>query len=175
MRVIGFDPSNTGAAFAVLDVAGGSRVFVGRGDVEAWAVGKLLRDMNKPDLIAIERPHGVNMHPRPQASMRELHQMIAMARSVGTALMGASYVVGRISGVAEEMMIRTIELSASRWRGMLGVARRTKDTSQDDLIRDAVQSLISDWPKKSNSHVRDAAGVGLVAAWMMAADGRAIR
>src|SRR5208337_722620 len=94
MRVVGFDPSTDGAAFAVLDVADGDRTFLGLGTVEAGAIGRLLSDMTRPDLIVIERPDGVNMHPKPGASMRELHQMIAMARSVGGALMGVSYVVG---------------------------------------------------------------------------------
>ena len=161
MIIMGIDPSTDGASYAVLDMRNGARKFRSCGEVQD--LNTLLNVDPDVDHVAIERPSGVHLHLAPSAPYDEAQKVIMRARSMGLALMRASYVAGYVRAMFHGFSVRVVEVSPDQWRTALGVSRRTEGT--DARVKSAIESLITNWPKRSNTHVRDAAGVALAAAW----------
>jgi hypothetical protein len=191
MNVFGIDPSTDGAAFALLKVGRltGQRDFIENGELTLDELDARLvkyagdqqdaraRGLTTFDcIVAVERPSGIHIHPPkpgPAAMMlRDYATKLMMARSSGTALMNASYVAGGIVRLGKHLGLRVVELAPQQWRTAIGASRSTKGTDQDAMVRDAIQTLIAGWPKRSNNHVRDAAGVALAAWWQVNAERR---
>lgn len=192
MIVIGIDPSNLGAAWAVLDCGGASgvRQYLDKGQGTLEDVCTLIakhagdardlaaRCMGGPLLVAVERPPAqLNIHARPgfnpAEQIKNLQQALYTARAKASALIDTAYMAGAISACARAAACRVVEMRPETWRAAIGAARKTKGTDQDALVKAAVRSLITGWPKRSNDHVRDAAGVGLAAYWQVRAERRA--
>lgn len=168
MICLGVDPSTSGCAYAMLDVTGGDRRFLACGELEDIAALDEVVFRHRPELLAVECPLGLNVHPRPFASADELQKAIMMLRSMGAALMRASRVVGYVSCLARQRGVPCLELAPAKWRGIIGANGK----EQDAAVKEAIQMLIAGWPKRSNCHVRDAAGTALAAAWTMAKERR---
>jgi hypothetical protein len=193
MIVIGFDPSVSGAAFAVLEVGrtSGARNFLEKGELTLDEIAARLvqysaeqRDgrakgvASSDCIVAVERPSGIHIHPPKAAPLpvlvKEYATKLMIARSSGTALMNASYVAGAITTLAKHLGLRSVELAPQQWRTAISASRTTKGTDQDAMVKDAVQTLITGWPKVSNVDARDAAGVALAAWWQVNAERRRV-
>lgn len=88
---------------------------------------------------------------------------------VVSGLVASSAIAGGIAWLAHELGIRCVEISASRWRGMI-VGR---PNATDAMVKVAIMRLIPSFPSRSNCHERDAAGCGLAAAWSLGGERRA--
>lgn len=156
-RVLGLDPSTTGAHAVVLDVDEGALVTVAGGfsfvdafDTVDSALGLLAYRF---DLVVIERPAGF---------------VYAAARAA--ALIDTAYQAGRFACMAQKMVPAdaVVELPAQAWRAALLGRPRVRGqfagTAGDAAVKNAVLALVKDWPKTSNAHARDAAGVAIVGA-----------
>ncbi|HEY1956716.1 MAG TPA: hypothetical protein VGH28_13945 [Polyangiaceae bacterium] len=131
-------------------------------------------------VVGIERPPPqLNVHVMPGRikvkGIVEAHkEALWAARAKAGSLIDASYVAGALAWMARELGARVVELTPDAWRAALNVRRTTKGTDQGAMIKDAIVAMISGWPKVSNEHVRDGAGVALAAYWQVRAERKAV-
>lgn len=193
--IVGFDPSTERrSAWAILDCGGehGVRKYVAKGESTLEEIAamllKLKTDGTYDDVMVARHESGLVVGvecPRPQLNVHVLPHRIAVlgplkahqetlwqARAKAGSLIGTSYVAGAIAWMARGLGARVVELTPDQWRGALETSRKTKGTDQNALVKEAIQTLITGWPKVSNEHVRDAAGCGLAAYWQVRAERR---
>jgi hypothetical protein len=101
----------------------------------------------------------------PTGSMRATRKA---ARSIGTATQGTAHAAGLFAGIAEAFGLAVVEIPAGVWRQRLcgrgeGGGKRWGSTATDAVVKRAIETYVIGWPKVSNAHARDAAGVGVVA------------
>lgn len=191
MIVFGIDPStNRTAAWARLTcgATSGVREYEDKGEntlEEIRAMLLVAAEAAKNGavdgiVVGVERPPPqLNVHVMPgriQAKgIVEAHkEALWAARAKAGSLIDASYVAGAIAWMARELGARVVELTPDAWRAALNVRRSTRGVKQDDMVKDAIEAMISGWPKRSNVDTRDAAGVGLAAYWQVRAERRAV-
>lgn len=160
LLVLGLDPGPDENGWALVESIrrGGHPAFVAGGKVmsEGPALRWVLRRAEQqaamdrracPDLVvAIERPHWHGV-ARDEAAQR----------AIGACLIETNYVVGRIAEMAEARGLAVLEIAAPVWRKrVLG-----KATADDAAIAQALPLVVSNLPKRSNAHVRDACGVAV--------------
>jgi Holliday junction resolvasome RuvABC endonuclease subunit len=151
--VVGFDPSTEGTAWAMLDIQPKSRKYLdcGRARDDEAIVDFFDRFVGygfPTILVAVETPgHALHIH----------HEGIPAARARASCLIATARVAGFISGRASARGLLVYEVTPERWRSLvIGLP-----SPQDVAIKAAITRLVVEWPAKSNSHVRDAAGVAL--------------
>jgi Holliday junction resolvasome RuvABC endonuclease subunit len=149
--VLGVDPGPTSHGWALVHVTGldGGR-FVICGECKDQPAENILRLVKTPSgLLAIEVP------------ARFLPSNGTHYPAVAGALMGTTYQAGRLASIAEDRGLASVEMTAADWRREVC----GKGAAKDGQVAEAVGRLVSGWPKRSNAHVRDAAGVALAAGW----------
>lgn len=182
-RVIGIDPSNIGAAWAVLDCGGesGVRNYVDKGEGTLEDVCMRI-GMEKPEhvdvVVGIERPPAqLNVHVYPNrvaalGPIKARDEALWAARAKAGSLIDTAYMAGSIGQFAKSIMCRVVELRPDTWRTALNTSSRKKGTDQDDLVREAIATLVRGWPARSNVDTRDACGVALAAYWHVRSERR---
>lgn len=141
MRVLGVDPGAT-VGLALLEVRGGVAWWCGDDSTRDALASDLVRD--ELDLVVIEK---VGM----------VFASEGFSPWIATTLMRADRVAERIKVHFEQRRIPIREVAASTWRKhVIG-----KGNAGDALIRDTIELVVRDWPKRSSVHVRDAAGCAL--------------
>jgi Holliday junction resolvasome RuvABC endonuclease subunit len=146
--VLGFDPGPTSTGWALIRPIFERRErprFLQGGSVPSTLedLAGILRSLS-PEAVAVEAPEGyVHEHER------------------GAQLIETSRVAGEIIGVCHALRIPCSRMSASHVRARL--CRRP--SANDRTVKTALTVFMCDLPKKSNSHVRDAAAVALVSSW----------
>lgn len=146
--VIGVDPGPKKCGWAVIwyeRSAASTARYVTGGMVESHvnAFATTLFGANANAVVAVETPSGyVHEHAR------------------GAQLLATARVAGELVGVAKANGRHVIELSPETWRRAL----TGKTTASDATIKRAVGFHVTEMPKRSNSHTRDAIGVAIVGA-----------
>jgi Holliday junction resolvasome RuvABC endonuclease subunit len=154
---LSWDPGPTRSAFAIVsEGARGMSVFVNAGLLKSddhYAIqAKLAEAAHAGAIVAVEIPTA--LHPRAGASVANL-----LARS--KQLLATSRVAATIAADARGMGLKVIELPASKWRHAI----TRKSNASDAVIKRAVTMYCAGLPARSNAHVRDAIGLGLVTLW----------
>lgn len=163
MRVLALDPGPASSGFAILDSIEGDRTRCARvdhGEVDSdvakligWASLWVVARCNGPrvDAIAIELPDGI--HTRD----------VKAARSIGSATQKSARVGGYLAGFAQSLAIPLFEIERNAWaRRLCGPGPRGGSAS-NGAVEAAVLRHVVGWPKRSNTHHRDAAGLGVIA------------
>lgn len=179
MRSLGFDPG-AHLGWCLLDMAGRPRFLAGdRAEVghqeERFRHGKVqmvrrisdedlaraLRDVQQiisdaaPDVVGIERI--LDVHP---TARHEARTGQSIGTAIGTGLVNAQGIALMIYTVARLRGIRVITVEEARWRhDICGADRPPRGMSADTWISRIIPARIDRWPRSSNPHVRDAAGV----------------
>jgi len=119
-----------------------SIAFVELGMADTPTLGGLERTYT---FAALERPAGFAYKP-----------------AIVCALLKTAYEAGCVCGQLQARGVPVVPLCAADWRrDVCGNGSAT-----DAVIKDAVTRLVRGWPKRSNAHHRDAAGVALAAGWL---------
>lgn len=150
--VLGVDPGPTTHAWSlvrVIDLQRGEFLACGKleGKAELLARPAFLQGAT---VVAIESPSQFI----PQGAR-------GFIPAVASALFGTTRQVGRLASIAEDRGLEVVEMTATDWRREVC----GKGASKDDAVAADIARLIPNWPKRSNAHVRDAAGVALAAGW----------
>ena len=159
-RYVGFDPSTEGTAYAFIWTHDGRRNF--------HECGALMSDDSIKTYIARLTPDVVVCIERPAAALHIHDEGRAAARAKASHLIMTARVAGFIAGVALYRGLQVIELAPERWRSIVVGSPHPQDSD----VKRAVRVLVPTWPEKSNSHVRDAAGVALGASLLGSVMGR---
>jgi Holliday junction resolvasome RuvABC endonuclease subunit len=150
MMVLGIDPGPTRNGWALLDfTVRMSPVWFEAGVVDD--VGELLLDLvehgyyDRIKVVAVEQA-------------RALWKPEANVQAIGTAWAG-----GRALGFAEGLGLEVVALGVNEWRQAF-VGHSQRGDNIDAKVENALRALVRHVPKRTNVHVRDAAGVACVAA-----------
>lgn len=147
LYVLGVDPgATTGLALIRLDNAGATWLGDESTRRDPGASSLMADHLELLDLVAIE-------------SVRSVYPRARFAAHMATCIARASRVAGEIAGAARAHGIEVVDVTAEEWRKALCSSRQATDAMVSTVIR----SRVSDWPTRSNAHVRDAAGVALFA------------
>lgn len=144
--VLAFDPGTKKSGWCLLERVGRRIAFRGCGEVASGRVEveAFIGAWPTVHLVAVETPDGyVHEHQR------------------GAHLLETRGVAERMVMAARALGKPVVELSAQRWRRMLGLGGF--GTPGDTAVKGALRVLVADFPKRSNVHVRDAMGLGWVA------------
>ncbi len=149
IRVLAFDPGEHSTGWCLLEsaITRGFARYLDGGNVESTksAFRTLIATIEPTRTIcAIEAPSG------------HIHEHVR-----GAALLATARVAGWIGGIAFSQEAKTIEVSASKWR--LAICGKTNPS--DAIVKLAVSRYTVGMPARSNAHVRDALGCGIVAMW----------
>jgi len=145
--VLGIDPGPSAHGWAllrVLDLQTAEWLALGVDKPDWYDALTLASFAVRPELVAIERPAGGGYSPATVPPLLE-----------------TAYQAGILAGRALAAGLDVSPLCAADWRREV-VGR---GNAEDAAIKDAVLRLVTGWPKKSNAHHRDAAGVALAAGW----------
>lgn len=146
--VLGIDPGSRAHGWAVLVVGPHSARYLDGGHRECSAADLVRRTIRVEcrgplDLVAVEVPAVLHHLPA-------VRQVLLTAVSAGAAL-GAADCFDRLN----------VRVNPADWRrDVCG-----HGSARDSTVKDAIDRLVTGWPKRSNVHIRDAAGVALHAAW----------
>lgn len=152
MMVLGFDPGSSHTGWCAIDVRGGGTLPVEATYFDAGTVPSACGDValllrRYPEVVAVEKLAGYAFGA-------------GKGPGVVAGLVASSWVAGLISALAWSEGLATEEMTAMEWRKrVLG-----KPSASDQQIAVAIPAAIHGWPKRSNVHVRDAAGVALAVA-----------
>jgi Holliday junction resolvasome RuvABC endonuclease subunit len=150
--ILGIDPGPTSCGWAIVETRGGGGGvpstcrFVAGGKREP-AVDLLWPMMRSTHVVAIERPRGYGAGDGQAVRMGPL--------------MDTSYVAGMCFALAWMEDRQVIEMRAADWRRMIC----GKGAASDAAVKTSVEKLVAGMPKRSNTHLRDAVGIALAAAW----------
>ncbi len=154
MILVGLDPGSAKSGWCRVSVApptltGARQVtFLDAGTVES-APDHILALLTRVDAVAVEKVEGYAFGGTGKGG------------GVVAALIESSGVGRGISWLAHSKAIPCVEMSALEWRKtVLG-----QPSATDATIKRVIPSLIRGFPKTSNVHVRDAAGVALGTVW----------
>jgi Holliday junction resolvasome RuvABC endonuclease subunit len=151
------DPGSKSSGIVVLELDGARcRYVMHRSYTSSTEAAGLMIRRYEPAFIALEVAEGHAF-----AAFRVPH------------LLGTAEFVGVVTAVAQEHGVEVIRLTSSAVRkALLGKAsvggRGSKKGATDKAIKAVVEANVIGWPKRSSVHARDAAAVGIVAAWMIA-------
>lgn len=149
MKILGIDPGPAESGWMTIWQRAKGLQFANSGNVDSKrrAFTELL-DVEKPDVIAIERPkwqdHGRNA---------------VATRAIASNLIETNYVVARFAEIAVARGIKLLEIPAQTWR--LGLLRSRSPS--DAQIKRVVVALVLGLPTRTNAHERDAGGVAIAA------------
>lgn len=152
VRVLGVDPGAT-IGWCVLDVGDSTGSYVSAGAVRAGAHGlgddarSLLESVlagARAIILAIER-------------VEHVHGQARMGSSYAEGLARAGWVGGEIAQLGRARGLEVATVEAAVWRKLLVGSRTAKDAQIAAMVRVRIPT----WPKRSNAHTRDAAGVAL--------------
>lgn len=166
ITILGLDPGSKATGYCVLgaDLSRGalmlSRIVagtIGNGEMAEWIYDEgWMREIDSGfaqhdlSIIAIEKLEGIAFAPK--------------GAGIVPHLISASNAAGVAKGAAQLLATRgqlaIHEASARTWRS----AVVGKANASDAGIKVAIQRLVPNWPKVSNSHERDACGVAIHAA-----------
>jgi Holliday junction resolvasome RuvABC endonuclease subunit len=140
--VLGVDPGGTGVhGWALLRHRPGKRaLYLSAGHTDDAPLDLFAR-VGHVDVLAVEMPLVVH---NPKA----IRQVLATRGAAGI-----------FTGIGQAYRIPVVELHPGKWRGTL--CHNSSPT--DAMVKKAVTLHVEWWPTRSNSHMRDAAGVALVA------------
>lgn len=148
MIILGLDPGSRSTGYAILDAERAMVSFVECGSLEndelaAW----LYDDAHDVGCVAIERIEGIAFAPK--------------GPGIVPHLLSASNAAGVAKGAAQLLShVHIVEASAREWRkAIVG-----KANASDADVKRVVTLHVQGWPKVSNAHERDAAGVAMYAA-----------
>ena len=142
LRCLGIDPGQKKHGFAIIEVdRRGLAVFVHCGH-ESGSPVSLIRDAGRLDLVAVEEPATVH------------------AAGATPTIVDVARAAGEFLGAAEAMGLRTATMMPARWRNLVTGSPRAGDAD----VKRMILARIPTWPKISNDHGRDAAGVALACA-----------
>lgn len=145
MQILGIDPGTKKTGVTELRFDGSHFHYVWSGHVKNDDVHLRISSVH---LVGIEAPGG--------------SMFGGGARSAN--VVRSSYWAGWFACIANGRGCRIVEATANEWRKAIVGRANAKDA----LIKSKVVPLIVGWPKASNSHVRDAAGMAMYAARMVA-------
>ena len=145
MLIVGIDPGTKKTGMVELCFDGSRFHYMWCDHVLNESVHSLIQTSH---LVAIEAPGG--------------SMFGGGARSAN--VVRASYWAGWFACIANSRGCRVVEATANEWRKAIVGRANAKDA----LIKSKVVPAIVGWPKVSNSHVRDAAGMAMFAARMVA-------
>jgi len=155
MLVIGVDAPQ---GWCCLDVAAGKGTLLGLGNLdegeEALELTKYIA-RHRPALVVIERPSEIYTGGR--GDDEEAH----VRRSVGAGLISTAEVSGELKHACRLANVKWKMTDASEVRRCMKVRGRSREERDRDVAR-VVGMLIAGWPKRTNTHERDAA---LAALW----------
>lgn len=156
-RLLAIDPGSKASGVVVLELDGPRCRYVSHRSYTSTVgtAGALIRSY-EPDYVVIEVAEGHAFAP-----FRVPH------------LLGTAEFVGIVTAVAQEHGVDVIRYTSSAVRkALLGKAsvggRGAKKGATDKAIKAVVEANVIGWPRRSSVHSRDAAAVGIVAAWELA-------
>lgn len=152
MRVLGIDAGrHTGLAVLDVDVRRGTAAYCDHATLEDWPGGLRLDDLRRwlgayrPELVAVEVPEGHTYTGRHPATAHLIE-----AAGIGHELAGLAYGLGYDISKTSATVVRR------------ALCRRGNASNGD--VERMLRLRVSDWPRRSNNHARDAAAVALYAA-----------
>ena len=155
MIVIGVDAPQ---GWCCLDVVAGKGSLLGLGSLDA---GEEALELTKyiaryrPSLVVIERP--IEIYVGGRGDEGEAH----IRRSVGAGLISTAEVSGEMRHACRIANVKCKMTDANEVRRCLRVRGKSREEKDRDVAR-VVGLLIAAWPKRTNTHERDAA---LAALW----------
>lgn len=155
--ILGIDPGPTEIGYAVIrfDTATrrGSYVDAGKLAVDARTCDELfgIVKVHVIDAVGVELPSQLHANEK-------IHRSALVSRA--NQLLATMKVQQRIVGWLNSFGFDDVcEVAASDWRrGIVG-----RSSASDAAIKAAIVRQVAGWPKRSNEHERDAAGVALAA------------
>jgi Holliday junction resolvasome RuvABC endonuclease subunit len=148
LLVIAFDPGPTTCGLAVVQRTRGSARFISASNIPSTqaAVREALATSGA-SIVAVETPSGfIHQHAR------------------GAQLLATARIAGMIVGQAAALGLATLEMSAQDWRRpFCGGGHR--GVPGDAAVKAAIRVFVTDVPKRTNTHVRDAIALATVASW----------
>lgn len=153
MIVLAFDPGTHETGWCRVDVRGTrpnpiTITLVDLGNVESSVEG-VWPLLAGADVVAVEVLRGI-AYP------------VKGAGIVGS-LVSSSAVAGGIVWLARGGRFHVVETTAREWRGVV----MGRPQASDAEIGRVIPGLVRGWPRRSNSHARDAAGLAVGTAWKM--------
>lgn len=154
MIILAFDPGSNETGFAVVDTRGGGGTpitvtYLDSGNIASKPAefSRLIRS-EKPDIVAVENLAGFAYATK--------------GPGIVAALISSAHAAGLVCAIAWAEGVELVEMTATQWRKIvLGNGSAT-----DERIADVVPKLIHGWPKRSNKHTRDAAGLAVGVSWV---------
>lgn len=153
-RAIGIDPGlgHTGICTLELDDAGNV--------TSAYPLVIQGSKFNIPGLAFLQSHVAQHSDPATTLICVESPEGVMFGNHSAKHVLAGGVLAGRITGWAMAMGYPTETASAQEWRTGLG-CRGTVAESADSAVAQVVKLRIPSWPKVSNGHARDAAGVAL--------------
>lgn len=155
MIVIGVDAPQ---GWCCLDVSAGKGRLLGLGTLDTGDEAvELARYITRyrPALVVIERPSEIYLGGRGDEG--EAH----VRRSVGAGLISTAEVSGEMRHACRIANVKCKMTDANEVRRCMKVRGRSREEKDRDVAR-VVGMLVADWPRRTNTHERDAA---LAALW----------
>ena len=153
--ILAFDPGSAKSGWCKVAVTGVRPSLVTLSYVESGevlstrdAVRSLIAN-SEADVVAIEMLAGI-AYP-------------VKGAGIVSALVASSNVAGMIAALAYAEGRQVAEMTATQWRRMV----IGKGNASDKAIAQTIPRLVREWPKRSNVHERDAAGLAIATAWQM--------
>lgn len=143
MRVMGIDPGAThGAALIELPEGRGQADYIEHASTRD--LDELLRLLTawEPELVGCE-------------SVTTVYSRARFGAGMATALLNAERAVGDLRNECRKLAVPFVSVRAAAWRKLL----TGNGSVGDQYIKSAVMLWVRGWPKRSNAHARDAAGV----------------
>lgn len=170
MRWIGFDTGSAHCGWAVLDIESGRTSHVDSGVIEVGYLGAGRGAKKQERLISAETLDQFTEHaqrllrgPLVEAVAIEWHPRIAniprFSADLGQQLKTAELLAGVIYGLCAASGRHVHLVTPEEWRLALCGGRQATDAQ----VKAVVSAVVAGWPKQSNNHERDAAGVAVFA------------
>lgn len=150
LRVLGIDPGRrVGVALLEMTKAGhasGVRLATWTDESDSRLSDELLREVMRADIdvVGVER-------------VERVHGSARMGSSYAEGLARGNWIGGLLAGLARAQQVRVVTVEAREWRQALVGSR----TASDAQVASMVRLRVANWPRRSNEHERDAAGVAI--------------
>jgi Holliday junction resolvasome RuvABC endonuclease subunit len=153
-RVIGLDPGLGHTGIATLDLDEAGRI------IRAEPLVIHGSKTNIPGLAFLRSYVAQNNDPATTLICVEEPAGVMFGNHAAKHVLAGGVLAGRFTGWAMALGYQVETASAQEWRTGLG-CRGTVAEKADAAVADMVRLRIPSWPKVSNGHARDAAGVAL--------------
>jgi Holliday junction resolvasome RuvABC endonuclease subunit len=155
-QLLALDPGPSFTGWASVSLDGPRVTFAAGGKIESvpGEIGQLFLE-HAPDVVAIESPSGFIFGKSQGEIQGRAKQLMATAK-----------VAGVLEGLAIARRVRVVTCTCAEWRKLTCGKAAATDHDVEDLVTRTVLGM----PKRTNVHVRDALGLAIAAAWMLASE-----